>query len=643
MCASYTSAARERLSRITHRGRIAHPASSIAQPVGSPTRSHAPDALPATCCTRRATPTRSCHSSARAAYPEYRPPLGESAQSPSDSASRPRESRHGRHRPRGLTCAVRARPIAVEGVLHDDIWMEVRVPAVLTRTLSKRKGAACWAEAQARRAARRGKYELEHNPLLSAQVLFLSMTEAQGAPSAPEACPPVPSPSSKMAAAKKRKQDQPHSGAGLSCSEEEDDEEALTDRFQISAATAAHFGPKDEPAVASAGRNDAAALKRKKPKSTRQSSPPPPPPSSLLPPTLVWGVAESQGKRPYMEDRYSVVELGRLDARLHNVQYLSVLDGHGGQHCVDFANEQLPTRLSAALLAEVSPDAPPDAAGPSAPPDVAGDPALTHAAATDDDTPPDAIEALAPALPTTAQNEGASASLVSPANGWAPKRRSLLDEGPPSSAEGAPVSGAAVEAPADEDAQEERVGAAWVPPPPPAWIGVAGGGGGPDGGDGKNGLGSGGVDAASDGVAYRSLSSLPTRPEPTAAIPSKVAAPAAGAPSQPGARPPDASLPDAPPLDAPTTAPTLPAVTTSTAATSTVLMTSDAISSLPPACLPLQTPACPSSASARSAGVPVSPFPSAPDDAVGRAFTSAFSSVDRDFLGMARANKWGGA
>ena len=71
-------------------------------------------------------------------------------------------------------------------------------------------------------------------------------------------------------------------------------------------------------------------------------------------PRLAWAVVEAQGRRPYMEDRHDVVaNLGELHAGLEGASYLSVLDGHGGINCCDFAKAQLPRRLVAALAAEL--------------------------------------------------------------------------------------------------------------------------------------------------------------------------------------------------------------------------------------------------------------------------------------------------
>ena len=72
------------------------------------------------------------------------------------------------------------------------------------------------------------------------------------------------------------------------------------------------------------------------------------------PPRIAWAVAESQGKRQYMEDRSHVVgDLGVLDTRLGGSAYLAVLDGHGGCRCVDFSKRVLHQRLSRALLSEL--------------------------------------------------------------------------------------------------------------------------------------------------------------------------------------------------------------------------------------------------------------------------------------------------
>ena len=73
-------------------------------------------------------------------------------------------------------------------------------------------------------------------------------------------------------------------------------------------------------------------------------------------PGLVWAAAECQGRRPYMEDRYDVVDLGEVTPALTGVKYMCILDGHGGINCCDFVKAQLPNRFAAALTAEL-PDA----------------------------------------------------------------------------------------------------------------------------------------------------------------------------------------------------------------------------------------------------------------------------------------------
>ena len=63
---------------------------------------------------------------------------------------------------------------------------------------------------------------------------------------------------------------------------------------------------------------------------------------------IFWSAAQSRGGRLYMEDRHVwVQDLGTLAQRLSGITYASVLDGHGGTRCADFAARELHTRLAA--------------------------------------------------------------------------------------------------------------------------------------------------------------------------------------------------------------------------------------------------------------------------------------------------------
>lgn len=149
-------------------------------------------------------------------------------------------------------------------------------------------------------------------------ALSLAPTEAPTDPPPPLEPPAPTSP---------RKKDQVRKVGPLSFDAEE--EEGHAEVFSLGAVTAAHLGPLARPA-------EPAARPRKQPRLESADAspslppsqpPPPPPPSTLRPPTLVWSVAEAKGKRPYMEDRYLVMDdMGTIDSRLRGLHCTRVPD-----------------------------------------------------------------------------------------------------------------------------------------------------------------------------------------------------------------------------------------------------------------------------------------------------------------------------
>ena len=406
-------------------------------------------------------------------------------------------------------------------------------------------------------------------------------------------------------------------GGGVSFSEEDDG--AADCKFSMQAATAKRFAPAPEKPAAQPRK-----MPRKEPavETPPPPPPPPPPPANLKPPTLAWGVATNIGKRPYQEDRSLVVnDMGSLDRRLRGLSYLSVLDGHGGSRCVDFCIDHLHLRLAAALVAE-------DPAEPPSP-----DPARRAASIVDAPSP-----AAAGSNPTTtgapaasscahasAAATGTSPPYVSPANGWMPKKRVLLEaaaraaeqvaedgegsgSGDGEAAEepaAAPSSSAAAVEQEVEEATEEGCGSSpsssgeIVPAQRPF--------------------------TAADEKAWEVIKATPAPPpaveekeDAEMASPRKEEAP-----------------PTAPPAEPPTTdnevVPPEPPSAAAIAASPTKAAASAAAS---PSKTGGATPTF-------GLGQCVSRFPAASDETIGRAFASAFASVDKDFLTIARQNTYG--
>ena len=115
--------------------------------------------------------------------------------------------------------------------------------------------------------------------------------------------------------------------------------------------------------------NEATTLAKKQPKATLK------PPARVL-----FGVYEAQGQRPYMEDRYAIIEdwkfecagkrsqnnyynnmnNGQQEQIISDKQYIGVYDGHNGDWAASYAKEKMHTHLEkCAFIANgIAPDAP---------------------------------------------------------------------------------------------------------------------------------------------------------------------------------------------------------------------------------------------------------------------------------------------
>ena len=468
----------------------------------------------------------------------------------------------------------------------------------------------------------------------------VSSAECGALPLAPTDPPP---PSAPPAPTSPRKRDQVRKAGPLSFDTEE--EEGHAEVFSLGAVTAAHFGPLARPPEPT-GRPR--KQPRKEPAHVSPSlPPPPPPPSTLRPPTLVWSVAEAKGKRPYMEDRYLVMDdMGAIDGRLRGlhctrapdrtaarvnpcllpveshtshprasslVADLSVLDGHGGIRAVDFAKEHLHGRIAAALLAEV-----PTAAGA---PDAADAPAACSSS-----------DALG--------TEAASTGVVSPSSGWRPKKRHLLA----AAAAAAEPAAAAAESTAGECGESiagelGRGAPPEQPAPAPEHPASARDSSSTHGASSSRDAGSegdAGVISGEVGGFGGEPSSEPSSEPPYAfmGLPSQTAADLdewEAARATPAPPPP-------PPTSPPAAAPTLEAATGGHTPTTPPTPPPPAPTAYSPTAPAARAPVAAADARGRAVA---SAFPTASDASIGRAFATAFASVDRDFLHAARANSYG--